>query len=79
MMDEKAIAMQLDSYMRFRADHEGVGYGLTPKFFRKWMKRGCFEFFGVSVDSSGLVQDDQHPELLSEWKRPRHHPRYSVT
>jgi hypothetical protein len=79
MMDEKAIAMQLDSYMRFRADHEGVGYDLTPEFFRKWMKAGCFEFFGVSVNSSGLVEDDQQPELLSEWKRPRHHPRYSVT
>lgn len=61
------VADQLDSYIRFRASREGVGYALSPAFFREHLAKGVATFFGVAVRDDELVEDEQRPDLFAEW------------
>jgi hypothetical protein len=61
------IARALHSYMQFRAEREGVEYKLTPEFFGAGYVQGYRTFFGVTVNDSSMVSDDQQPELFNEW------------
>jgi hypothetical protein len=53
--------------MQFRAEREGVEYKLTPEFFGAGYVQGYRTFFGVTVNDSSMVSDDQQPELFNEW------------
>jgi hypothetical protein len=64
-------AKNLDSYVRYRAGREGVGYSLSEKFFREALRGGVRSFFRIAVGEDGsLISDDQFPEWFKEWKRP---------
>jgi Protein of unknown function (DUF2695) len=56
---------QLDLYMRFRADREGVEYALSPEFF---LANPADSYFGVIVRDDELIADKQNPEALEAWK-----------
>jgi hypothetical protein len=78
------LARQLDAYMRFRANREGVGYELNPQFFHEALCQGCTQFFGVTMGANPacgsfakpteifeLAGDEQNPEAFAEWRRQR--------
>jgi hypothetical protein len=58
-------ASELDAYMRFRADREGVEYGLSPEFFDA---NPADSYFGVVVRDGALIEDKQNPEAFEAWK-----------
>jgi hypothetical protein len=64
------VAYELHRYIKWRAGREGVGYGLSPEFFRAAIDAGTANFFGVECDD-GLIEDRQKPELFREWKDRR--------
>jgi hypothetical protein len=63
------VSVALDSYLRFRAKHEGVGYGFTPEFFEQAiLERGeNIAFFGITFTKNRLIGDEQQPELFKRW------------
>jgi hypothetical protein len=65
------VAYELHRYIRWRAGREGVGYELSPEFFRAAIDAGTVSFFGVEIDDDGLVDDQQQPGLFREWKDGR--------
>jgi hypothetical protein len=66
---EEVTAIKLDSYVRFRAKTEGVGYDLSPEYFLAALRNGVRAFFGVEVENGELIDDIQQPELLEKWKK----------
>jgi hypothetical protein len=64
-------AKLLDSYMRFRASKEGVGYELTPQFYAQRIRAGISGFFGVTFneDNGKLLADEQFPDLFKQWSK----------
>ena len=66
-MTKTQIANDLHHYMKFRASQEGVGYTLSPGFFRKMLNQGCGIFFGVTVSEDGLVEDEQNPGAFAAY------------
>ena len=62
------LSTELHDYMRFRAAMERQDYDLDPEFYRDWLNRGVFTFFGVTVDGTGIVSDDQQPAFLEQWR-----------
>lgn len=61
----------LHSYIKARAEKEGIGYDLSPSFFREALEGGFSVFFGVLVDERGFpLTDEQEPEpgFLERWK-----------
>jgi hypothetical protein len=81
-MDRKilmsALAEDLDDYLRFRADAEGVSYKLSPEFFTAHIKMGVASYFGVDVDLAYgvLVQDRQEPRpgFFEGWVKSKIYP-----
>ena len=65
------VAYELHRYIKWRAGREGVGYELSPKFFRAAIDAGTANFFGVEICDDGLIEDRQKPELFREWKDQR--------
>jgi hypothetical protein len=61
-------AYDLHNYIQWRARHEGVGYSLSPEFFRAAIDAGTTSFFGVEIGESGLVGDSQQPDLFRQWQ-----------
>jgi hypothetical protein len=68
MSDLNKLAAALDSYLRFRAEREGVGYGLGIGFFKKLLNRGVRNFFGIHCDGTQILYDDQQPKIFIEWR-----------
>jgi hypothetical protein len=58
---------ELDLYMRFRAEREGVEYDLSPEYFKA---HPAASYFGVIVKDGELVEDEQYPEAFAAWKAP---------
>jgi hypothetical protein len=69
--DALAAGVVLDSYMRKRAEAEGVTYALSPEFLAAYYYAGVREFFGVTLDwSTGtpmIDNDEQNPAFVEEW------------
>jgi hypothetical protein len=57
-------ARNLDDYMRFRAEKEGVEYKLSRQFF---LDNPAESYFGVYVEDRGPVRDEQNPEAFEAW------------
>jgi hypothetical protein len=57
----KRLGRQLDAYMQFRAEREGVGYNLTPVFYEAALLKGAVAFFGISFANGEIVGDIQNP------------------
>ena len=72
-MDTSALdraSTDLDEYVRFRAIKQGVGYALSPWFFRRALQTGCRKFFNVTVGKDGrLMRDTEYPDWFKEWKK----------
>jgi hypothetical protein len=66
-MNNREIAKELHRYLMFRANLEGVQYGLIPEFFLDALRKGTRIFFGISVDNDGLEADEQNPEAFAKW------------
>ena len=63
--------MKILEYLKLRAELEGVEHDLTQGFFEGYLRGGYRRFFGVIVDSKGIVLEDQEnesPELMKHWK-----------
>jgi hypothetical protein len=63
--------MKILEYLKLRAKIEGVEHDLTEQFFIGYISGGYRRFFGVIVDSEGVViedQENQDPELMKHWK-----------
>jgi hypothetical protein len=58
----------LDAYMRFRAKKEGVGYELSPDFYREEILLGVRDFFGIVVENGKLVCDKEQPRMFEQWE-----------
>ena len=69
MKNDRQIANDLNRYMIFRADQEGVAYNLNPEYFLNALRMGVTNFFGISIDDSGLEADEQNPKAFAEWQR----------
>ena len=56
-------ALALDAYLRDRAAVEGVGYAPDVGCFESQLRSGTRTFFGIAVDNTELLpdQDDQEP------------------
>jgi hypothetical protein len=65
------VVKDLDDYMRFRAQREGLAWKLDPQFLARHYRMGVREFFGVVIDDDQLVYDTQQPALLNEWRKRR--------
>lgn len=65
----------LHSYMKFRAEREGVRCTLTPTYFEDAWNKGCRSFFGVKIEAyqgeTPTMTDDQNPEAFAAWKALR--------
>lgn len=62
----------LESYLRSRANREGVAFDLPTSFFVTAMTNGIRLFFGILIDDNGnLLSDNQEPEkgFLAKWKK----------
>ena len=55
------VAERLHTYVRARAEVEGVEYKLSPEFFAEGLEAGVRVFFGVEVEYGRLVSDMQQP------------------
>ena len=51
------VAYELHRYIEWRAGREGVGYKLSPEFFRAAIDAGTVSFFGVEID-------DEHEDAV---------------
>ena len=63
--------MKILEYLKLRAELEGVEHDLTEDFFESHLRGGFRRFFGVIVDSEGVViedQENQSSELMKHWK-----------
>jgi hypothetical protein len=65
----KGVAEQLHHYLKYRAAHEGVEYGLSPEFFHMPIEMGVRCFFGIEIGYGGILRDTQQPELFKSWRR----------
>jgi hypothetical protein len=65
--EAQELGKALDSYMRFRAEKEGVGYELTPEFFETGILFGIHTFFGITVEDGELLVDRQRPKIFKQW------------
>jgi hypothetical protein len=65
------LAYRLDDYLKFRANKEGVAYGLDLQFFLKAMDAGTWHFFGITADkkTGTLTEDIQNPTIFDAWLR----------
>jgi hypothetical protein len=63
------VVNDLDDYMRFRAQREGLAWKLDPQFLAQHYRMGVREFFGVVIDDDQLVYDTQQPALFDEWRK----------
>jgi hypothetical protein len=61
----RELGKALDSYMRFRAEQEGIGYELTPEFFEAGILCGIDTFFGITVADDELLETDNNQRYLS--------------
>jgi hypothetical protein len=63
--------MKILDYLKLRAKLEGVEHDLTQEFFDSHLRGGFRRFYGVIVDSKGIVledQENQSTELMQHWK-----------
>ena len=63
--------MKILEYLKLRAELEGVEHDLTEEFFESLLRGGFRRFYGVIVDSEGVViedQENQSSELMKHWK-----------
>jgi hypothetical protein len=71
----RALAKDLDDYMRARAVAEGVAYKLNAAFYINPLEFGVDTYFGVVVDlEEGVLKfDDQEPGagFLESWLQAR--------
>jgi hypothetical protein len=71
--EARKLSMQLNSYIRFRAEKEGVKYELRPEFFESGIMVGRVSgFFGVHFADGELVDDEQFPEIFKQWQEQKH-------
>ena len=65
----KEILKDLDSYIKFRRNKEGIMNGLDMDFYVRHYNDGVRSFCGVTVDEEvGLVEDTQNPVAFHEYK-----------
>ena len=69
--EARKAANLLDAYMQVRAEQEGVGYELTPEFFKKIILSGISGFFGTIVENGRLVCDKEQPSMFEQWESKR--------
>ena len=63
------ILKDLDSYIKFRRNKEGIMNGLDMDFYVRHYNDGVRSFCGVTVDEEmGLVEDTQNPVAFHEYK-----------
>ena len=63
------VLLDLLSYMRFRFNREGSFPDQELKIIKDSFKEGIRTFFGVNVnEESGLVEDTENPDALTEYK-----------
>ena len=67
--EARELGKLLDSYMRFRAEQEGVGYELMPEFYETHILAGIEGFFNVTFAKGKLVADTEFPAIFQEWKQ----------
>jgi hypothetical protein len=67
--EARELSFLLDTYMRFRAEHEGVGYELFPEYYEAYIMGGVTGFFHVSFTKCELLADTEFPEIFQKWKR----------
>ena len=66
---KKGILKDLDSYIKFRRNKEGIMNGLDMDFYVRHYNDGVRSFCGVTVDEEmGLVEDTQNPVAFHEYK-----------
>jgi hypothetical protein len=65
----KEILKDLDSYIKFRRNKEGIMNGLDMDFYVRHYNDGVRSFCGVTVDEEvGLVEDTQNPVAFHQYK-----------
>jgi hypothetical protein len=62
------IAGELFAYMTWRADQEGIEHRLSYEFYRAGLAKGCRNFFGIQVDTAGIIGDEQQPALFARYR-----------
>jgi hypothetical protein len=67
--EANSLGKMIDAYMRVRAEEEGVGYELTPKFFEERIVAGVGKFVGVTFAEGKLLGDDEQPAFFAKWNR----------
>jgi hypothetical protein len=61
--------MNIYEYMTARAASEGKRHTLPRALYEAWFDLGIRTFFGVRVNASGtLIEDQQNPEFFKAWK-----------
>jgi hypothetical protein len=65
--EAKELGKLLDSYMRFRAEQEGVAYELTSAFFEGYILAGFVCVFNVEFTKGKLVADAEFPAIFQKW------------
>lgn len=74
MTKEKTIR-RLTDYMRYRADAEGVAWCMPDDFLQMNFDAGIRLFFGVQIDDSGqIIDDDQNPKALEAYLAAKEGP-----
>ena len=63
------LAEELHQYMTFRAQREGLTYGLDATWFAGYLKAGVRLYFGVETTDKRIIRDEQKPDLVAEWKK----------
>jgi hypothetical protein len=63
------LANELDSYMQFRANEEGVGYDLSPDFYAEILYAGVRMFCGCECGDKTILCDHQSPKTFLDWKQ----------
>ena len=65
----KEILKDLDSYIKFRRNKEGIMNGLDMDFYVRHYNDGVRSFCGITVDEEvGLVEDTQNPVAFHQYK-----------
>ncbi len=60
--------MNIYECMTARAANEGKRHTLPRALYKAWFDLGIRTFFGVRVNASGtLIEDQQNPEVFKTW------------
>jgi hypothetical protein len=71
--EAKIVGKEIYDYIQDRAKVEGVAFYFHESKFVGWVELGVVKLFGVTYDKSGILADQQEPQVgyLERWKLAR--------